>query len=190
MRGQASASPAHPSNDGRATFSKIVLAVDSPERSEEAAEVALSMARANDADLIIVHVIPPSVAVIPPFGGGLPVLTPASIYSVNKEEQRRTSQWMSHFSWLAQQRRVASTIRILPADRPVAEQIVGVAEEDGADLIIMGTRERSSLDKIFFGSVSGEVIKKSRCPVMIVHEFTRSSPPEPQPDGTESEVRA
>jgi nucleotide-binding universal stress UspA family protein len=47
-----------------------------------------------------------------------------------------------------------------------AEEIVAVAEEVGADLIVLGTHGRKGLDKILFGSVAEKVIKTARLPVL------------------------
>ena len=47
-----------------------------------------------------------------------------------------------------------------------AEEIVAVAEEVGADLIVLGTHGRKGLDKILFGSVAEKVIKTAKLPVL------------------------
>jgi len=47
-----------------------------------------------------------------------------------------------------------------------AEEIVGVADEIGADLIVLGTHGRKGIDKILFGSVAEKVIKTAKVPVL------------------------
>ena len=47
-----------------------------------------------------------------------------------------------------------------------AEEIVSVAEEVGADLIVLGTHGRKGIDKILFGSVAEKVIKTATVPVL------------------------
>ena len=47
-----------------------------------------------------------------------------------------------------------------------AEEIVAVAEEVGADLIVLGTHGRKGLDKILFGAVAEKVIKTAKLPVL------------------------
>lgn len=49
----------------------------------------------------------------------------------------------------------------------VAKVIVRSAEEKGADLIVCGTRKLSGLTKVILGSVSSEIIKMSKLPVLI-----------------------
>jgi nucleotide-binding universal stress UspA family protein len=53
--------------------------------------------------------------------------------------------------------------------RPDAE-IVGLAEELGAGLIVLGSRGLGPLRSALMGSVSDSVIRHARCPVMVVRE--------------------
>lgn len=49
-----------------------------------------------------------------------------------------------------------------------AEVIVGEADLERADLIVMGTHGRSGLPHVLLGSVAEEVIRKAPCPVLAV----------------------
>lgn len=49
-----------------------------------------------------------------------------------------------------------------------AEEIVRFAEENGIDLIVMGTHGRTGLASIFLGSITIGVIKRTCIPVMVV----------------------
>jgi nucleotide-binding universal stress UspA family protein len=51
----------------------------------------------------------------------------------------------------------------------IAEAIVEVAESRGADLIVIGTREPSQVERMLGYSVSEGVQRKARCDVLIVH---------------------
>ena len=50
---------------------------------------------------------------------------------------------------------------------PVAE-ILRIAEEDGYDLIVMGTHGRSGLSHLVRGSVAEQVIRRAPCPVLTI----------------------
>ena len=49
----------------------------------------------------------------------------------------------------------------------VAEEVVGLAEELEVDLIVMGTRGRSVIDRVLMGSVSDSVVRHARCSVVV-----------------------
>jgi nucleotide-binding universal stress UspA family protein len=48
--------------------------------------------------------------------------------------------------------------------------IAHVADERGADLVVVGTREPGLLARLLGQSVSGAVQRKAHCNVLIVHE--------------------
>jgi nucleotide-binding universal stress UspA family protein len=54
-----------------------------------------------------------------------------------------------------------------------APVILGVAEEIGADLIVMGTHGRTGFRRLLMGSVAEQVVRKAPCPVL-----TMKAPPE------------
>ena len=51
---------------------------------------------------------------------------------------------------------------------PPAETIVRVAHERGADLIVMGTQDRTGLRHVLLGSVAEKVVRLAPCPVLTV----------------------
>jgi nucleotide-binding universal stress UspA family protein len=53
--------------------------------------------------------------------------------------------------------------------RPDA-QIVGVADELGAGLIVLGSRGLGTLRRALMGSVSDSVVRHAHCPVLVVRE--------------------
>ncbi len=49
-----------------------------------------------------------------------------------------------------------------------AETIVRIAQERGADLIVMGTQGRTGLSHVLLGSVAEKVVRLAPCPVLTV----------------------
>ena len=48
------------------------------------------------------------------------------------------------------------------------EEIVRLAAEEHADMIVMGTQGRTGLDRLLLGSVAERVIRQAPCPVLTV----------------------
>lgn len=49
-----------------------------------------------------------------------------------------------------------------------AQRICDVAAEEGVEMIVMGSRDRSFFERIFSPSVSGYVVSHAPCPVLVV----------------------
>ena len=47
-------------------------------------------------------------------------------------------------------------------------EIIRYADEIKADLIVMGRQGRGALESIFFGTVAEKVVKKAKCPVLVI----------------------
>ncbi len=52
-----------------------------------------------------------------------------------------------------------------------AEEILKFSEENGIDLIVMGTHGRKGLDRIILGSVADHIVKNSPAPVITINPF-------------------
>lgn len=58
---------------------------------------------------------------------------------------------------------------------PAATTIIGVADNVGADLIVMGTHGRTGLSHLFMGSVAERVVRLAPCPVLTVRDTVRKA---------------
>jgi nucleotide-binding universal stress UspA family protein len=59
-------------------------------------------------------------------------------------------------------------IRQLVRGQEVAEDVVAVAEETGADLIVIGLRRRTPVGKLLLGSNAQRILLDARCAVLAV----------------------
>jgi len=48
------------------------------------------------------------------------------------------------------------------------QEILRIAREKQIDLIVMGRQGRSALQKALFGNVTGKVVRKAECAVLVV----------------------
>ncbi len=58
-----------------------------------------------------------------------------------------------------------------------ADRVVALADELEADFVVVGGRNRSPAQQALFGSVSQEILRSVRCPVISVREAGQPSPP-------------
>jgi nucleotide-binding universal stress UspA family protein len=60
------------------------------------------------------------------------------------------------------------TAELVAAVGNPAAEIIGAAEERGADLIVVGHRGRSAISRFIEGSVSDRVVRHASCDVLVV----------------------
>jgi len=75
---------------------------------------------------------------------------------------------------------LASRIAVLEG-LPIAEAIVEIADREGVDMIVMGTRNRSRFSRWIFGSISDDVVQRAPCPVILVNGAASRHRPDFQP---------
>jgi nucleotide-binding universal stress UspA family protein len=139
---------------------KIVLATDGSREAELAARTAADLANKTDSELHVLHVL------------ALPLDThdPSSFEPevwARLENRARTTLEDVVGKIEASGGEVEGSH--LTAGRPEAE-IVTLAEEIGAGLIVMGSRGVGGIRRALMGSVSDSVLRHAHCPVLVVRE--------------------
>ena len=59
-------------------------------------------------------------------------------------------------------------LHLRTSSREVGEQVLALADQVGADLLVIGARRRSPVGKAFLGSVAQTIILQSAMPVLVV----------------------
>jgi nucleotide-binding universal stress UspA family protein len=122
---------------------------------------AVAMAKADRAQLLLVHVLAPP---IPIAGEGY--ISP-KVYDDLEASARKYGQ--KHLSVLQAKARKAGVKAVtLLLDGVAHEQIARAAKSKKADLIVIGTHGRTGLAKFFLGSVASRVVAAASCPVLTV----------------------
>ena len=144
------------------TYKHLLVPVDESPMSYAAAEQALSLAKDLNCPVTIMSVI----AVDPFVGVDFYKVAPAiTDYFMQSEQnaQNRLAEIQQSFS-----REGISVDTKIIRGVAASEGIVQIANEIGADLIIMGSHGRTGVKKMMLGSVAQNVLTQSPVPVLIV----------------------
>ena len=136
---------------------KILLATDGSADAELARTTAVDLANSTDSEVHLVTVAP-----------GYPsydIRNPAVVEQLRKQAEDILNEQVEKIEQSGG-KVVEKHLRI--AERYRAQQIVQVAEEIGAGLIVMGSRGLGGVRRALIGSVSDSVVRHAHCPVMVV----------------------
>jgi len=143
-------------------FKRIVCPTDFSEPACGAIKAAGELAAQFDAELILVHVV-----------GAIPALdTPAGITGFDIASYQRE---LAESAEQSLQERIAKRVpdsvnaRTRVVHGEAAHEIVYVAKEEEADLIVLSTHGASGWKHRIFGSVTEKVIRIAECAVLTIH---------------------
>ncbi len=140
-------------------FKSILVPVDGSANSKKALEYAINLARQCYLGKIsIIHVIPPATAIVT----GPELL----VVDVDRQLEESGKSILASAAETVKKAGLESSTH-LTHGRP-GERIIEVAEKEGVDIIVIGSRGLSSVKRLFLGSVSDYVSHNAPCPVMIV----------------------
>jgi nucleotide-binding universal stress UspA family protein len=135
----------------------ILLATDGSREAQLAATTAVDLANATNSEMHVVHV-----------GDFLPTLlaqTEVEPAQLEREAQERLDEQVRRIEEAGGTVKEAH-LKLGRAD----EEIVDVAYEMGAGMIVMGSRGHGRIRRALMGSVSESVVRHAPCPVTIVRE--------------------
>lgn len=137
----------------------ILVPVDFSEYSQAAFDAAIDLAKELGAKLHLLHCYQINVGGVSPYG----VVLPQNLdREIRDAAQAKLSEW--------EEKAKAAGVEAGTSVTPLfpSEAIASVAEDIGADLVVMGTRGLSGLKHVLLGSVAERTIRTAPCPVLTV----------------------
>jgi nucleotide-binding universal stress UspA family protein len=152
-------------------FSRVLVAIDGSISSMHTIDYAISIAMKNNSQLVILYVIdvykypylPSSIILAPTFGS-----------EKYLEERNEAEEQMNKIKEKYKQKTKNNIdskelkIEIVEGAKSAATTIMEYAESENIDLIIIGSRGRTSFKKLLLGSISSDIIKNAHCAVLVI----------------------
>jgi nucleotide-binding universal stress UspA family protein len=150
----------------------ILCGVDGSPDSEVALGVARGLAKRLGARLVLANVVEPipgpsgTVGTIG-FGNVARTAIPDELAERIRGAERLLEETAARLNLGTADRRVVAGF--------AAERLADLADEEAAELIVVGSRGRGAFKAAFLGSVSTSLIGVARCPVLVVPAGVRES---------------
>jgi nucleotide-binding universal stress UspA family protein len=146
-------------------FKNILLATDGSAASEQAARLAVSLAREGAARLTALYVIDP----YPYLGVGEASAVGFQAYMGHAYEH--AAQAHARVTALCANSGGNVDLQLRRGeDASAAENIVRTAVQEDADLIVVGSHGRTGIPRLMLGSVAAKVVAQSPLPVLVARQ--------------------
>ncbi|MFV2062080.1 MAG: universal stress protein [Chloroflexota bacterium] len=141
---------------------RILVATDGSECAAVAVDLAAAIEWPPDSIIHIVEAVATGLAV---FGGPWPPLPPVDTAAFDDDIRQQAEKDLS----VAQARLTSPgrSVETSVASGRATDVIVSLAEQTGADVIVVGSRGHGTLESMILGSVSAEVIDRAHVPVLV-----------------------
>lgn len=136
-------------------FRKILIAVDGETVSAHAAEVGIQLACCVTGEVAFVYAVEPGLTHAP----GIPA--EELVAEAEKDGTRILRELETSISPLF------SAQKFIRVGKP-AHEILTVAKEWRADVIVLGSHGRHGIPRVLLGSVAEAVMRHAECPVLVI----------------------
>jgi len=137
---------------------KILWATDFSDEGQEALLYAHAFAKTFKASIVALHVVPDF----------SPALYNAA-YVIRGELEKRVRYVKEEAKERLQALKKAKGIsfKVIIKEGPASKKIIETAEEEKVELIVIGKRGMSAIEKLFIGSVANQVLRNSPVPILV-----------------------
>jgi len=141
------------------TIKKVLIAMDYDETSQKVAEIGYSMAKAMNAETILLHVVSEKLFYYSSYAY-MRELRVDIMEDLKKSTQAFLDKAKKHLG--------DESIQTILKEGAIAETILKTAKDLNVDVIVMGSHSRKWLENIILGSESEDVLKKTTKPLFII----------------------
>src|SRR5699024_3249860 len=139
-------------------YKRIIIAVDGSKASEKAFNKSVSIAKANDATLILAHIVDTR------------TFATAEAYdkSLSERAQKYAEDLLNEYVENTKEAGVENVELVIKYCSQKVAITKEIAHENDADLIIVGATGLNAVERFLIGSISESVARYSKCDVLII----------------------
>ena len=143
---------------------KILWATDFSDESQDAYQYALQFANTFKSEIIGLHVIPDFSPALYDTASVVKDELTKRIHSVKKEAEKKFDDLKKNKD---------PSLKVIIKEGTASKKIIECAVEEEADLIVMGKKGISAIEKLFIGSVANQIIRHSPIPILLTKKGDR-----------------
>ena len=150
------------------SIKKITFCTDFSENADQAFDMAFDLAQKYQAQLLLIHVVPPLVFPSPVMEDF--ISEQASLQFSEDAIQRAMEQIEKNY--LGKMGDYQDVLVRVLSGHPASE-ILNFVDQENVDLVVMGTHGFTGLAHFFLGSTAEKVVRRADCSVLTVHQVKK-----------------
>lgn len=143
------------------SIKKILIPVVKSENNDKIISYAIILAKGSGASITAIHVLDKSAQ------GDLGDLFPMKIDEYEKATSKRAEELLTEVQQVIEKQGIKTGIEVIGA-KSIAKGIIDYARDSGVDVIVIGTKGLTGVEKFLLGSVASAVIDHAHCPVFAI----------------------
>ena len=140
---------------------KILIPVVKSEYNEKIISYAIILAKGSGASITAIHVLDKSTL------GGIGDVFSLRVGEYEKVMRKRSEELLTEVQQIIEKQGIKSSVEVI-GNKSVAQAIIDYARESGADIIVIGTKGLTGVEKFIMGGVASSVIHDAHCPVVAI----------------------
>lgn len=142
-------------------YRSILVGTDGSEQAQQAFEKAIAVAKRNNAEVIVAHIIENKL-----YGGTMAFSTFSP--DIVQEETNQAKNLLENYVQIAKDSGYDRVKTTLEFGSPKVMMASELPEKYGTDLIMVGQSGLNAVERLVMGSVSDHIIRTAPCDVLVV----------------------
>ncbi len=147
------------------SIKKIAFCTDFSENANQAFDMAFDLTQKYQAQLLLVHVVPPLVFPSPVMED---FISEQANLQFSEDAIRRAMEQIGK-NYLEKMGDYKNALVRVLSGHPASE-ILNFVDQEKVDLVVMGTHGFTGLAHFFLGSTAEKVVRRANCSVLTVHQ--------------------
>lgn len=143
------------------SIKKILIPVVKSEYNDKIISYAIILAKGSGASITAIHILDKSAQ------GDLGDLFPMKLEEYENATSKRAKELLTEVQQVIEKQGIKTSTEII-GNKSVAQGIIDYARESGTDIIVIGTKGLTGVEKFMMGGVPGSVIHHAHCPVVAI----------------------
>jgi nucleotide-binding universal stress UspA family protein len=143
-----------------------LIAIDKSGYKDKIIGYSITLAKALGASITAIHVLDKSS--FGTVGDLLSYYRGGNIAEYEIVLKKQAEEFLNEIKLVLEKAGVRTSIDVVISKSSAAEGIIDFAKEAGADLIIIGTKGLTGVERFLMGGVASSVIRHAHCPVLAV----------------------